>query len=210
MLQRIFVFILLTSLFTCCDQGTKPNRSESINAKTTSSKNWQKADIKYANGFSIEYHEQLKVLKIFNPWQGAQRISATYVLYPRHEEEPAFNEPCLKIPIPIRSIVCLSTTHIGFLDAIDELNSIVGISGKKLINNSYVNDKIERDKIVDVGYDQSLNKEILAVLEPDLIMAYSVSNELSSTSAKLEEMGLSLVLNAEYLEAHPLGKSEWI
>ncbi len=210
MLQRISVFILLLSLFASCDPSASQNKAQTSKNKSTTTENWRKAEISYANGFSIEYHKQVKVLRIFNPWQGAQSISATYVLYPRDEKEPTFNEPCIKIPIPIESIVCLSTTHIGFLEVIDELESIVGISGKELINNKLVAKKIEREEIIDVGYDQSLNKEILAVLEPDLIMAYSVNNELSSASAKLEEMGLSLVLNAEYLEAHPLGKSEWI
>jgi iron complex transport system substrate-binding protein len=208
MIRNLIFTLLLLCLFGCSNRGHN-NAVDQISTDSLPPE-VKHASIRYAKGFSIEYAKDYKILRVFNPWQGANSITANYLLYPRDKKAPTINETCIKIPVPIRSIVCLSTTHIGFLKAIDEIESIVGISGSGFINNPQLQSLINQDKVVDVGYEQSLNQEVLISLNPDLLMAYSVNNELSSMSAKLSEFGLSTVLNAEYLEVHPLGKSEWI
>jgi iron complex transport system substrate-binding protein len=54
-----------------------------------------------------------------------------------------------------------------------------------------------------------MNLERLVVLKPDLVMSYSVSGRQGQTK-KIIELGIPVVINAEYLETHPLGRAEWI
>jgi iron complex transport system substrate-binding protein len=45
---------------------------------------------------------------------------------------------------------------------------------------------------------------------PDITMIYGVGNETSGYVGKIEELGMKVIYNADYLETDPLGKAEWI
>ena len=64
--------------------------------------------------------------------------------------------------------------------------------------------------IQEIGYDDNLNKEMILKLDPDLVMVYGIGSESAGYIAKLKEMGVKVVYNADYLETDPLGKAEWI
>jgi iron complex transport system substrate-binding protein len=69
---------------------------------------------------------------------------------------------------------------------------------------------MEQGKVPDVGYGQNLNYELMVNLKPDLVMVYGIGSEVTSYTGKLEELGIPVVMVAEYLEESPLGKAEWI
>jgi len=69
---------------------------------------------------------------------------------------------------------------------------------------------ISDKNITDVGYEESLNYEMILSLKPDIILVYGVESEKVSYLTKLEELGLPVVFVAEYLEDTPLAKAEWI
>lgn len=165
---------------------------------------------KYAKGFSIERRKTYTILKVTNPWQGAKKVSYSYYLLSKDKPIPAALYDKQIIKTPIKRIICLSTTHIGFIDCIDELNTIVGISGKKYVNNAKLQTKIKNNEIADVGYDQNLNYELIVSLQPDIVMAYGVESQNIRYILKLKELEIPTIINAEYLEASPLGKTEWI
>src|SRR5690554_1910051 len=54
------------------------------------------------------------------------------------------------------------------------------------------------------------NYEVLTELRPDVVMAYGIDQSSTAKFKKLEDLQLTTVLNAEYMELHPLGKAEWI
>jgi len=173
--------------------------------------NKQKCDtllLKFAKGFRIVDHKNYKELCIFNPWQGASNIAINYILTDHPEHVPAGIRGVV-IRTPVNRIVCLSTTYIAMIDILHETSSIVGISGAGLMYNKAVSEKINKGEISDVGYEQSLNYELILGLKPDLVMAYGLKN-VTGYLKKLEELGVKVVLNAEYLESDPLAKAEWI
>lgn len=197
-----FVFILLvfaSCTFTDDNQKPKPIKSD-----------YKLIENRYAKGFSIKEYGEFALLEVFNPWQGASEVKFQYVLYkgktiPKHQFSGA-----MEIKVPVRKIVCMSTTHIGFIDKLNELESIVGIANAGLINNPKLNERIDLGKIADVGYEQNVNFELLIGLSPDLIMSYSIGSEITGLRNKLNELDIQMIINAEYLESHPLGKAEWI
>ena len=204
--MKFKLFILLSFLIIilfACDQKSSEKEAYSFNDADT-------LPIKYAEGFRIINFKNFKLLEIKNPWQGASNITIQYLLYSdKIPEEDIFPE-ATRIKIPLKNIACLSTTHIGFLEQIDELNSIKGISNPEIVYNSFIRERINENNISDIGYNTNLNYEVLLDINPDVIMTYSVGSEYSNTKGKLEELGLTMVINAEYLESHPLGKAEWI
>jgi iron complex transport system substrate-binding protein len=195
-----YVLILLSS----CNSNSTQEKESNITTK----KNTQNfIPIKYAKGFEIEEKEGFKVITLKDAWKG-ERTSYQYVLYKEHR--PKGFENAVFIKVPIKKIACMSLTHIALLEKLNQLNSVVAISGRNFTSNATVIERVAADKIKEAGNYQKLNFEILIDESPDVVMAYGVDQSSNANIEKLKELGLSVVLNAEYMEYHPLGKAEWI
>jgi len=196
MQRLVFIFILLSALTGC--SGRQNQNTDRIKSN------------KYAQGFRLIKNENITKLSVFNPWEKAENISVDYYLHPKGSLLPDSLSDQKVIKTPVKRVVCLSTTHIAFLNELDEINSIVGISGSQYVSNPKLRKRIEAGEVPDVGYGQNLNYEQIVSQQPDLVMVYGVGSEVTSFTQKLEEMGIPVILIAEYLEENPLGKAEWI
>jgi iron complex transport system substrate-binding protein len=164
---------------------------------------------KYANGFSISSTQNGYIVNVFNPWQGAKDIVYRYALSNRDTSINLrdFNEV---IPIPVSRIVCLSTTHIAFIDYLNKTELIVGVSGANYISNPILRGKIDGGDVKDVGFEQALNFELLLNLKPDVVFSYGVGAEMAGYVQKFKDLGIPTVFIGDYLEENPLGKAEWL
>lgn len=203
---RFIYLVLLILIITGC-------RDKSIdihNNKNSVSVKHEQIPVNYAAGFDIEYHDDYTLLTIKDPWQKAQNISFKYALVDKpvsgHNKSPEYHY----IKTPVNRVVCLSTTHIGFIDFLDATESVTGISGKKYITNSNIIQRIEEGEVKDVGYGNNLRYEIIIDLEPDIVFVYGVTGSISAHVNKLRELNIDAVIVAEYLEDTPLAKMEWI
>jgi iron complex transport system substrate-binding protein len=172
-----------------------------------------KQDVKpvsFARGFTFRSSGRNLLLTIRNPWQNASKVEYSYLLSDTLRNSEIINENHSLIRIPVRRVVCLSTTHIGFISYINQNQSVVGISGKNFVTNEFLRNKIGHDQLPDVGYDENLNFELILKLKPDVVFAYGVSGTVTNTIRKLNEFGIPTILIAEYLEEEPLAKMEWI
>lgn len=147
---------------------------------------------RYAEKFLILGSKDSLTLRVFNPWQGAQAVSYDYTFPKDPTRQPR--------------IVCMSSSHVAYLDAIGACENIVGVSGVKFITNP----KIRLASVPDVGYDNNLNYELVVALKPDYLFVYEVAGENSATTKKLEQLGIPIIYIADYLERTPLARSEWL
>jgi iron complex transport system substrate-binding protein len=164
----------------------------------------------FATGFTLQTDGNNVLVTIRNPWQNARNVEYSYFLSDTADESRVLNETHSIIKTPVRRVVCLSTTHIGFIGFLHETSSVVGISGRNLVANEEMQAMILRNDLPDVGYDENLNFELILNLKPDVVLAYGVSGTVTSTVRKLNELGIPTILIAEYLEEEPLAKMEWI
>lgn len=109
----------------------------------------------------------------------------------------------LAIDGPLDRLIVMSTSHIGFLEAIDRSGVIAGVSGLDYVYSQDVD-------AVDVGYDASPNYEKIVSLKPDLLLTYSVSAAKSPFIAKLEQLGIRVFTVNEHLESHPLARASYV
>ena len=196
-------FSLMVIILTVCCRHEK---KDTIQGHQTGS---SPVSVKFAKGFNIKDNGSSKTITIYNPWQNARDINYTYHLLdtntlPEHKAK----ETCIKVPV--KRVICLSTTHIGFIEYIKELGSIVGLSGSRYVSNPYLVGQINKGNVYDVGYDESINYELILKLQPDLVIAYGVSGNETGFSEKLEELGVPVIFVAEYLEENVLAKMEWV
>jgi iron complex transport system substrate-binding protein len=192
--------LLLYILFAFgCQQKKKVS-----NAYTTSSKN----EIQYAKGFEIYKHEGYSIVKITNPWPEAKE-NFSYVLKQKNAIIPDSLMHFTIIPIPIKTIVVTSTTHIPSLEMLGVENTLVGFPNTDYISSEETRKRIEAGKVREVGKNENLNTEVLIDMQPDMIVGFGLTNS-NPTLDILQKSGLKVMLNGDWTEQSPLGKAEWI
>ncbi len=196
-LWRVIVCIVICASYSC-------NSNSDLKKQTSITSELMKAELKYAKHFEILKYDSVISINVFNPWQFAKDKSFNYIF----SLSKTNNQKT--IHIPVKRVICLSTSHIGFIATLNKQSNIVGVSGTQFIYDSLTNALINKGKIVDVGYEQSLNYELILSLKPDVIIAYGVESQNIGYITKLEELGLPIVFVAEYLEETPLAKAEWL
>ncbi len=161
----------------------------------------------YAAGFEIAGADdsQSTIIRIFNPWQGANDVEMLYFIA-RNGERPPRDFDGVTIPAGARRIVCMSSSYIAMLEVLGQTERVVGVSGIDFISNSYVT--ANRANIKDVGSE--INYEVLAGLAPDLVLLYGIGDSQSTVTDKLKELNIPYMYMGEYLEESPLGKAEWL
>lgn len=106
---------------------------------------------------------------------------------------------------PFRRLVCMSSSYVGFLEAIGADSAVVAVSGLDFLGNTLV-----RERAADVGYDAALDYEGILKLRPDLFLTYSVSSAEPPYLPKLRELGVRCVVLSEHIESHPLARAEYV
>jgi len=165
---------------------------------------------RFATGFEIlKAGRGSSILVIKNPWQGAVGVDMRIFLSENGEKPPAGFQG-VAVSVPLRRVVCMSSSHIAFLEALGQGDIIKGVSGARFIHSENIAAGIAVGRIKDVGYDNSINFEMLAALQPDLVMVYGVAGQSDIATAKAAAMGIRTAYIGDYLETDPLGKAEWL
>lgn len=199
---RIVFYLLFILLSGSCSTGSRHNKS----GEPADTKPGNKA----ASGFSITDFGTYRRLTVIDPWQKSTHNRFDYYLLDQGAPLP---DSCKDQPVfrtPVQRAVCLSTTHIGFLDALKQTHTIVGLSGSAYLSNPELKQGIAAQRVHEVGYEQGLNYELMLQLKPDVVFAYGVGSEINVQLNKLRDLGIPVVLIGEYLEQSPLAKAEWI
>lgn len=159
----------------------------------------------YAKGFSINnIDDKVYKITIKNPWQEAENIKFEYIFT---KESKAQSSDTLTVP---NRIICLSTTHVAFIEKLGVSNNIVGVSNPQYVYSKTIQDNYKNGLIADIGFDQGLNYETIINTNPDLMFIYGVGGENIQLLNKLEQIGIQTIIIGEYLEENPLAKLEWI
>jgi iron complex transport system substrate-binding protein len=194
--SKILVSFLVISLLSCKRDLKSENIISSANIVT------------YAKGFSIENYNGYSVVTVKNPWPKASK-TYTYILKEKNGILPDSLKQNIIIPIPIKTIVATSTTHIPSLEMLGVTTTLVGFPHTDYISSDKVRSRIEAGKVKELGNNHDLNTEVLLDLQPDVIIGYGIDNQ-NPTLDNLQKSGLKVLLNGDWNEETPLGKAEWI
>jgi iron complex transport system substrate-binding protein len=170
----------------------------------------EKPIISYAKRLKIENMDRYSQVSVIDPWQGASNIVQKWYLIPRGGALPSFIDTSQVIEVPIKKIICMSTTHLSMISALNETRSVAGFSGTRFLFSDDLLQNVGNGNIREIGYEDNLNKELILKLDPDLVMVYGIDSESAGYIGKLKELGIKILYNADYLETDPLGKAEWI
>ncbi|MTI22081.1 vitamin B12-transporter protein BtuF [Fulvivirga sp. RKSG066] len=198
--------LLILNLFIFgCSQS---NNKQSENSVERPADALHKTSVKYAEGFTVSYKDGAKWVEVPTPYKNAEQ-GFKYLLVQKGDPVPKHDADVQVIEVPIEKIVCTSTTHIPLLNHIDETSSLVGFPTLDYISSEKMRQRIDSGKVMELGVDKEMNLELLVSAEPELVMAYTMSNNYGQFK-QMQNAGVPVVINAEYIEPHPLGRAEWI
>jgi iron complex transport system substrate-binding protein len=196
--MRITVLILTVLLSAC----------ETRQASTDNNQDTTSVTLQYATGFTITHQGANKLVEVKSPFQGATS-GYKYLLVPAADPVPEHAADIRVIKVPLTSIVCTSTSHLPLLDYLGESEKLSGFPSTDYVSSEKIRKRIDAGLVKDLGVDKGMNLELLTMLKPDMVMGYTMSSDYGQFK-KIEELHIPVVINAEYLEKHPLGRAEWI
>jgi iron complex transport system substrate-binding protein len=219
MLKRVFLMIILTFFLTGCAgplSTTPAMQTDNLPVSSSSSETPAPAgdagvqvELKYARAFTVEYHQNYKVVRLLKPWRGAN-TTFTYILVQRGTPAPADTGDAQVIEIPIRRMASLSTTHLPYLNELNDLDSLVAIGNAQYVNTPGVVSGLQSGKIKAVGNGPDVNVESLLDLNPDLITTLALGSSGKDDYQQLMQKGLKVVIFSDFMEENPLGRAEWV
>jgi iron complex transport system substrate-binding protein len=197
-----FLLTGITVLILSCAEKKKDVPFEEVTQKTK---------IEYATGFSIENTGGYTVVKVLEPWPGANKVY-TYAFIPQ-EKLSAITYPKdaydAVIVTPIKDFIATSTTHIPAIEVLGGLDRLIGFPNTKYVSSMPARQLISERKIKELGTNESLNTEIVLELAPGAIVGFGIDNQ-NSPYEILQKANIPVVYNGDWNEKTPLGKAEWI
>ena len=164
----------------------------------------------YATGFDISGAEGAAstLITVRNPWQGAEGVEKRLFISREGERAPEGFDGQV-IEGAAERVVCMSSTYVAMIDALDCTEKVVGVSGIDYIYNTRVREAATEGRVRDVGHDSDINFELLMTLRPDIVLLYGVAGENGTANSKLDELNIPYLYLGDYVEESPLAKAEW-
>lgn len=206
--------ILLSSIclaaiyLTACQTTDKTAKQVTNNAIVTNDSTTTTVSIKHAKGFQVATFPNYKVVTIFPAREASQENATNYILVPRGTTVPVDAPEGTVIEVPIRKMVAMSSLHIGMLALLGAVENVVGVDQLAYVYSPEIHRMAKEGKVVEVGQSMSPNLETIVALQPDLVMG--TGNSGPSPLQQVQEAGIPVILNSEWMEQTPLGKAEWV
>lgn len=205
----LFVALLFSCLLLLggC-QSSQSQKHNQQSAKTDSVYFKHKVHAKHAEGFRITYHRRYKLLEILKPFQD-KVDTLRYSLVPRELADEMNVENTEEIAVPVRSLIATSTTHIGLTKMLNANDVITGMVSAEYVYNKNIRERLKAGKIKSFTSGE-FNKEQALALQPDLLMISGGQSSQFDNYQVLQDAGINVMVNSEWLETTPLGKAEWV
>jgi iron complex transport system substrate-binding protein len=183
-LHRLLFFLLISAAFlNACSNGN-PSGDVTVLFQP-----------KYASGF--------RVVKIEND---------TLIQFLSHSDSPSVSDsPIVSHSVSLSQIkperiALLSTTHTYFINALNGMKDVCGVTYADRIQLGILQEQISNGKTKNLTANGDVNMEELLLLNPSVL--FSVPFESTPYQSKLPQC--TVIPTSEYLEEHPLGKAEWL
>ena len=192
----VLLTVLLLALCSCGQRHHASDR-QALAADT----------VRFARNLRIEYFDDYVSVRIRDPWD-TLRQRQHYVLIDRNKPRPAhLPADGIVIPVPVERAVIYTSVHTAIAEQLGALDGVCGVCEPQYITSPEVLSRIEAGRIADLGVSTSPNVEKIIDIGSEMIIASPFEN---SGYGSAEKIGIPIVEAADYMENHPLGRTEWV
>jgi len=162
--------------------------------------------VRYAKGFDIQYKNGAEKLIIKTPYPNAKEQFEYHIIKNKNKQSKSSKNTIL---VPIQKLVVTSTTHLPMIEMLNAENTLIGFPHTKYVSSKKIRTLIESGHIKELGKENSINTEILLDIQPELVVGFSMG-KTNKALKTIEQAGIPVILNGDWLEETPLGRAEWI
>mgnify|MGYP003171644286 FL=1 len=175
--------------------------------KQTSSKEALSSDsIQYAQGFTVQRFDTYIMVEVRDPWDST-RLLQRYLLVDRTKSVPGGLPKGTIVKVPVKDIVIYTSVHAAIIDQLHETDKVIGVCEPRYMDTPAIQEGIQAGRIADLGEATSPNIEKMIEIGAELVIASPFQN---SSYGPVEKIGIPIIEGADYMEAFPLGLTEWI
>ncbi|MCC6541027.1 MAG: ABC transporter substrate-binding protein [Flavobacteriales bacterium] len=158
---------------------------------------WSGLPNAYAEHFEVQVRGEERRLLVFGP-AGRQDTIGKYLYRSAADDRPA-------MPWPLDRVVALSTTHLPFFAALHAEAVVVGAAHTDQVHDPGFQDAIRKGELQEVGLPDGVDTERLLALAPQAVFDLPFGRKERTLMAEVPTIEV-----VEYLEDHPLGRTEWV
>lgn len=199
MKSRILIYIaLVLSLLQSCGGGN-----------TNAIHKGDKIEMRHARNIKMrEISPGVTLADLRNPWDTTATL-ARYALVEKGVEIPSGLPTDTKIiRVPLESSVVFSGVHVSLLDELGAGKAVVGVCDAEYINDTTIRDGLTKGRIADCGQSMQPNIERIVSLHPGAVLLSPYDN--ADPTQIFAKTGINVIQTADYMEATPLGRAEWM
>ncbi|MBO6015390.1 MAG: ABC transporter substrate-binding protein [Lachnospiraceae bacterium] len=160
--------------------------------------------LKYARGFTIEKYGDYDYISIQN--------SGDYLIVPENKEVPrGLPKEVVILQRPLDRTYLVSTSAMDLICTCGALDRIrLSAAGEKDWYIKAARDAMESGRLIYAGKYRAPDYELLLESGCDLAIENTMIYHEPAVKAKLEELGIPVLVETSSYEEHPLGRLEWI
>ncbi len=200
-----YACICLLLLLSCGRSDKKPASP----GTTSTAASLARTRIKYAQGFTIDYFDGYKEVKILNR-SATSADTLDYLLLPAGAAVPEGHAHAQVIRIPVQSMIVMGSPHIAQADFAGVADRIAGVGDGQYVICPVVREGLRSGRVRQVGLESSLNNELVITMRPGVLMTMTNPDAAFGGYKTLMDAGIPVLPNADWLETTPLGKAEWV
>lgn len=201
-MKRALIFCVPTLLLVVASCGGKG----SVGAESGAS-GGDTLRMEYARNLTLVSHPGYTEAILRNPWD-TTRTLRRYLLVADSLPVPEGLPEGTLVRTPLRRAVVYSSVHTGLLTELGAADIIGGVCDASYIRTPEIKARIEAGAIADCGSNQAPNIERIISINPDALLLSPYEN--SGDYGKATRVGVPIVECADYMEASPLGRAEWV
>lgn len=164
-------------------------------------------EFRHAKHLTMTEHEGYTEVKLADPWHEGKTLH-TYILVPSDRELPSDLPEGTLVRTPLRRAMVATSVHTSLLRELGAADAIGGVCDASYINIKEVKDAIASGKIKDCGSSMNPTVEAIMDLQPDALLLSPY--EQSGSFGKVGNLGIPIIEAADYMEAGPLARAEWM
>ena len=162
--------------------------------------------IQYAQGFTVQRFDTYIMVEVRDPWDST-RLLQRYLLVDRTKSVPGGLPKGTIVKVPVKDIVIYTSVHAAIIDQLHETDKVIGVCEPRYMDTPAIQEGIQAGRIADLGEATSPNIEKMIEIGAELVIASPFQN---SSYGPVEKIGIPIIEGADYMEAFPLGRTEWI
>lgn len=123
---------------------------------------------------------------------------------------PEHAEGSIIIEVPIKRLATGNSAMLGAADELGMVERLVGVENLRSVTVESVRRRIAEGGISELWGHGHANIEPIMAMRPDVYLSFYSAYPEFNLHAQLQRVGVRALPQADHLEAHPLGRAEWL